>query len=37
MQRDMDEDQTVDGMQETVSDLQELQQKLVMAARDGAS
>ena len=34
VQRDMDEDQTVDGMQETVSDSQELQQKLVMAGEE---
>ena len=34
VQRDMNEDQTVDGMQETVSDSQELQQKLVMAGEE---
>ena len=34
VQRDMDEDQTVDGMQETVSDSQELQQKLVMVGEE---
>ena len=34
VQRDMDEDQTVDSMQEIVSDLQELQQKLVMAEEE---
>ena len=34
VQREMDEDQTVDGIQETVSDSQELQQKLVMAGEE---